>query len=180
MWPHKVLHSRYSAEVSTPSQNRALSKPMQKACMAKRERHFELSANGMAENRPSRQYALAALAICSRCNFCRSDGDCPKTALLNRVIRWDQFAGGGRNAERGMGQNELAQLWIERGSGKIVSETDGRLSSERRKKTVVQIAAERRGDRNSITRGSIHKSFFIEMAERWLTLAEHAAKTQAR
>ena len=79
-----------------------------------------------------------------------------------------------------MGQNELAQLWIERGSGKIVSETDGRLSSERRKKTVVQIAADRLGDRNSITRGSIHKSFFIEMAERWLTLAEHAAKTQAR
>jgi hypothetical protein len=92
MWPHKVLHSRYSAEVSTPSQNRALSKPMQKACTAKRERHFELSANGMAENRPRRQYALAALAICSRRNFCRSDGDCPKTALLNRVIRWDQFA----------------------------------------------------------------------------------------
>ena len=25
-----------------------------------------------------------------------------------------------------------------------------------------------------------HKSFFIEMAERWLTLAEHAEKTQAR
>jgi hypothetical protein len=27
-------------------------------------------------------------------------------------------------------------------------------------------------------RTSQHKSFFIEMAERWLTLAEHAAKTQ--
>jgi hypothetical protein len=25
---------------------------------------------------------------------------------------------------------------------------------------------------------SQHKSFFIEMAERWITLAEHAAKTQ--
>ena len=29
-------------------------------------------------------------------------------------------------------------------------------------------------------RTSEHKSFFIEMAERWLTLAEHAEKTQAR
>jgi anaerobic glycerol-3-phosphate dehydrogenase len=29
-------------------------------------------------------------------------------------------------------------------------------------------------------RTSKHKSFFIEMAERWLTLAEHAEKTQAR
>ena len=29
-------------------------------------------------------------------------------------------------------------------------------------------------------RTSQHKSFFIEMAERWLTLAEHAEKTQAR
>jgi len=29
-------------------------------------------------------------------------------------------------------------------------------------------------------RSSQHKSFFIEMAERWLTLAEHAEKTQAR
>jgi hypothetical protein len=29
-------------------------------------------------------------------------------------------------------------------------------------------------------RTSEHKSFFIEMAERWLALAEHAAKTQAR
>jgi hypothetical protein len=57
---------------------------------------------------------------------------------------------------------------------------DGRLSSQRRKKTVVQIAADRLGDRNSITHGSIHKSFFIEMAERWLTPTEHAAKTQAR
>jgi anaerobic glycerol-3-phosphate dehydrogenase len=27
-------------------------------------------------------------------------------------------------------------------------------------------------------RSSQHKSFFIEMAERWLTLAEHAEKTQ--
>ena len=27
-------------------------------------------------------------------------------------------------------------------------------------------------------RTSPHKSFFIEMAERWLTLAERAAKTQ--
>jgi predicted DNA-binding ArsR family transcriptional regulator len=27
-------------------------------------------------------------------------------------------------------------------------------------------------------RTSIHKSIFIEMAERWLTLAEHAQKTQ--
>ena len=29
-------------------------------------------------------------------------------------------------------------------------------------------------------RTSEHKSFFIEMAERWLTLAEHAEKTQDR
>jgi anaerobic glycerol-3-phosphate dehydrogenase len=29
-------------------------------------------------------------------------------------------------------------------------------------------------------RTSRQKSLFIEMAERWLTLAEHAAKTQAR
>jgi hypothetical protein len=29
-------------------------------------------------------------------------------------------------------------------------------------------------------RTSEHKSFFIEMAERWLTLAERAEKTQAR
>jgi hypothetical protein len=29
-------------------------------------------------------------------------------------------------------------------------------------------------------RTSQHKSLFIEMAERWLTLAEHAQKTQAR
>jgi anaerobic glycerol-3-phosphate dehydrogenase len=29
-------------------------------------------------------------------------------------------------------------------------------------------------------RTSAHKSFFIEMAERWLTLAEHAEKTQSR
>ena len=29
-------------------------------------------------------------------------------------------------------------------------------------------------------RTSEHRSFFIEMAERWLTLAEHAEKTQAR
>jgi anaerobic glycerol-3-phosphate dehydrogenase len=29
-------------------------------------------------------------------------------------------------------------------------------------------------------RTSEHKSFFIEMAERWLTLAEHAEKTRAR
>jgi anaerobic glycerol-3-phosphate dehydrogenase len=29
-------------------------------------------------------------------------------------------------------------------------------------------------------RTSGHKSFFIEMAERWLTLAEHAEKMQAR
>ena len=28
-------------------------------------------------------------------------------------------------------------------------------------------------------RTSAHKSIFIEMAERWLTLAEHAEKTQA-
>jgi hypothetical protein len=27
---------------------------------------------------------------------------------------------------------------------------------------------------------SAHKLFFIEMADRWLTLAEHAAKTQDR
>ena len=27
-------------------------------------------------------------------------------------------------------------------------------------------------------RTSQHKSFFIEMAEMWITLAEHAAKTQ--
>ena len=27
-------------------------------------------------------------------------------------------------------------------------------------------------------RTSAHKSFFIEMADRWLTLAEHAKKTQ--
>jgi hypothetical protein len=27
---------------------------------------------------------------------------------------------------------------------------------------------------------SQHKSLFIELAERWLTLAEHAEKTQAR
>jgi hypothetical protein len=29
-------------------------------------------------------------------------------------------------------------------------------------------------------RTSEHKLFFIEMAERWLTLAEHAGKRQAR
>jgi anaerobic glycerol-3-phosphate dehydrogenase len=29
-------------------------------------------------------------------------------------------------------------------------------------------------------RTSQHKSLFIEMAEKWLTLAEHAEKTQAR
>ena len=29
-------------------------------------------------------------------------------------------------------------------------------------------------------RTSQHMSFFIEMAERWVTLAEHAEKTQAR
>ena len=29
-------------------------------------------------------------------------------------------------------------------------------------------------------RTSEHKSFFIDMAERWLTLAERAEKTQAR
>jgi anaerobic glycerol-3-phosphate dehydrogenase len=29
-------------------------------------------------------------------------------------------------------------------------------------------------------RTSAHKSFFIEMAERWLTLAERAEKTQNR
>ena len=29
-------------------------------------------------------------------------------------------------------------------------------------------------------RTSEHKSLFIEMAERWLTLADHAEKTQAR
>ena len=29
-------------------------------------------------------------------------------------------------------------------------------------------------------RTSGHKSFFIEMAERWLTLLEHAEKTKAR
>jgi hypothetical protein len=29
-------------------------------------------------------------------------------------------------------------------------------------------------------RTSEHRSFFIEMAERWLTHAEHAEKTQAR
>jgi anaerobic glycerol-3-phosphate dehydrogenase len=29
-------------------------------------------------------------------------------------------------------------------------------------------------------RTSDHKSFFIEMAERWITLAERAEKTQAR
>jgi len=29
-------------------------------------------------------------------------------------------------------------------------------------------------------RASAHKSFFIEMADRWLTLAEHAAKSQDR
>ena len=29
-------------------------------------------------------------------------------------------------------------------------------------------------------RTSAHKSFFIEMAERWLTLAERAEKTQER
>ncbi len=29
-------------------------------------------------------------------------------------------------------------------------------------------------------RTSEHKSFFIEMAERWLTLAEHAEKTQCK
>ena len=29
-------------------------------------------------------------------------------------------------------------------------------------------------------RTSAHKSFFIEMADRWLTLAERAAKTQDR
>jgi hypothetical protein len=29
-------------------------------------------------------------------------------------------------------------------------------------------------------RTSQHKSLFIEMAERWVTLAEHAEKTQAR
>jgi len=30
------------------------------------------------------------------------------------------------------------------------------------------------------TRSSAHKSYFIEMADRWLTLAERAAKTQDR
>ena len=29
-------------------------------------------------------------------------------------------------------------------------------------------------------RSSAHKSYFIEMADRWLTLAERAAKTQNR
>ena len=56
---------------------------MQKACTAKRERHFELSANGTAENRPSRQYALAALAVCSRCNFTGHSADI-QTALTLR------------------------------------------------------------------------------------------------
>jgi hypothetical protein len=31
-----------------------------------------------------------------------------------------------------------------------------------------------------VAQTSAHKSFFIEMADRWLTLAEHAAKTQDR